>query len=109
MHEYLHSTMNDIVGQCHDEYENGFNNQIFTVEFRKNQEVEFDAFLRQIRDKFWAEKGSIFEDISAEKVNVIILSKSEVREIVLHMYIYLEENPQFELVVFIANSITDLD
>lgn len=40
---------------------------------------------------------------------MIILSKSEVREIVLHMYIYLEENPQFDLVVFIANSITDLD
>ena len=41
VHEYLHSTMDDIVGQCHDEYKNGVSNQIFTVEFRKNQEVEF--------------------------------------------------------------------
>jgi hypothetical protein len=35
--------------------------------------------------------------------------KSEVREIVLNMHIYLEENPQFELVVFIVNEISDLD
>lgn len=44
-----------------------------------------------------------------DRVHIILLNKSQVREIVLHMYIYLQENPQLQLVVFIADSITDLD
>ena len=48
------------------------------------------------------------ENKEEDRVKIIFLQGSEIRDLVLHMYIYLEENPRHEMVVFIAKNITDL-
>ena len=43
-----------------------------------------------------------------ERMKVIFLQGNEVRDLVLQMYIYLEEHSSEEIVIFIAKEITDL-
>jgi hypothetical protein len=68
----LRSTIDDIAGQCHDEYSNGIHSQIFTLEFRKNQEDEFRPFSAQLQAKFREERGIIF-GLDEESVEVVVL------------------------------------
>jgi hypothetical protein len=43
-----------------------------------------------------------------QRIEVIFLNGGEIRDLVLQMYIFLEEHPSYELVIFIAKEITDL-
>jgi hypothetical protein len=104
--DFMDETIRDIFNQSIDQYRlQDIHSQIFTVQFRKNQTEEFKDFINFIFEKF--DKSKYLFNISPEKVGVVCLMKSTVREIVLNMYVYLIENPDLEMVVFIAGEMTD--
>lgn len=112
----LEKAVEDLLSVCHSEYSEGVKGQIFPVQIRKNQEEELEHFLGllemrlgEVKSKVFAAKSEGEMDQSIEEeVRVVFLQGTEVRDLVLQMYILLEQHPRIGMVVFIARQITDL-
>jgi len=105
-----------LLSVCRTEYASGVQGQIFPVQLRKNQEGELEQFLYLLENEMKIRKEELFrkkrlmmeENEEDDRVKLLFLNGFEIRDLVLQMYIYLEEHPHHEMVVFIARDITDL-
>ena len=113
----LQKAVDDLLSVCRTEYASGVQGQIFPVQLHKNQEHELEQFLGLLEKEMLVRKEEVFpvrrgkmveERKEGDRIDVVFLQGTEIRDLVLHMYIYLEERPSHELVVFIAREITDL-
>lgn len=99
--QQLQRAVDDLLSVCRSEYANGVQGQIFPVHLHKNQEQELEQFLVLLENDLQLNKEEIFpvrggmrEEAHEheERVKVVFLQGTDIRDLVLQMYIFLEEN-----------------